>query len=240
LISFVPETVSTNGDLAGRIAAGEAVPEGHWLVADRQSAGRGRQGRVWLDGAGNFMGSTVVWPRAGDPPLPGLALVAGLAAHAALSELLSPPHRAMLKWPNDVMVGQAKLAGMLLERSGDAVVIGIGANLAVAPPVPGRETVALSAYRPAPDRDLFARSLAGAFAEELALWRGAGVAATIARWTAVAHPQGTPLLVGEPGEDPVAGRFAGLDPTGALILEAGNGTKRTILAGEVRLAPLAE
>jgi BirA family biotin operon repressor/biotin-[acetyl-CoA-carboxylase] ligase len=239
LIAFVPETASTNADLATRLARGERVPEGDWLVADRQTAGRGRQGRAWLDGAGNFMGSTVVQPRAGDPPLPSLALVAGLAAHAALSALVPPPHRAELKWPNDVLVGRAKLAGVLLERAGDGVVIGIGANLAQAPEVPGRETVALSAYGPAPDRDLFAQSLAAAFAAELALWRSAGLAALIARWSAAAHPPGTPLLVGEPGEEALPGRFAGLDATGALILALDDGTKRTIQAGEVRLAPAA-
>jgi len=239
LIAFVPETASTNGDLAARIASGEAVPEGDWLVADRQTAGRGRQGRAWLDAAGNYMGSTVVHARAGDPPLPSLALVAGLAAHAALSVLVPPPHRAELKWPNDVMVGGAKLAGVLLERAADAVVIGIGANLAVAPAVPGRETVALSAYGPAPDRDLFAGALAAAFAAELALWRSAGLPALIARWSAAAHPLGTALLVGEPGEAPLSGTFAGLDATGALILALGDGTKRTIQAGEVRLAPAA-
>lgn len=237
MIETVPETESTNGDLAGRIAAAQRVPEDHWLVADRQTAGRGRQGRAWLDGSGNFMGSTVVHARAGDPPLPSLALVAGLAAHAALSPLVPPPYRAIIKWPNDVMVGPAKLAGILLERAGDAVVIGIGSNLASAPQVEGRETIALSRFGPAPDRDTFAASLAGAFATELALWRSAGLGALIARWTAAAHPVGTALQVGEPGEEPISGSFAGLDSTGALILALADGTKRTIQAGEVRLAP---
>lgn len=237
MIETVPETASTNGDLAGRIAAGQLVPEAHWLVADRQTAGRGRQGRAWLDGSGNFMGSTVVHARAGDPALPSLALVAGLAAHAAVAPLVPPPHRAIIKWPNDVMIGPAKLAGILLERAGDAVVIGIGANLAAAPQVEGRETVALSRFGPAPDRDTFAASLSQAFAAELALWRSAGLPALIARWTAAAHPVGTALQVGEPGEEPLCGNFAGLDPSGALILTLADGTKRTIQAGEVRLAP---
>ena len=66
---------------------------------------------------------------------------------------IPPPHRAMLKWPNDVLIGGAKLAGILLERVGDAVVIGIGVNLAAAPDLPDRATIALSAFGPAPDRD---------------------------------------------------------------------------------------
>lgn len=240
MIAFIPETASTNGDLAARLARGDTVPEGDWLVADRQSSGRGRQGRAWLDGQGNFMGSTVVHARASDPPLPSLALVAGLAVHSAVSALLPLPHRAEIKWPNDVLVGMGKLAGVLLESAGQGVVVGVGVNLAHAPEVPGRETVALAQFGPAPDRDMFAQSLAGEFAAELDLWRRAGLDSLIARWTAAAHAPGTRLLVGEPGEEPLAGQFAGLDAGGALILALPDGTKRTIQAGEVRLAPPAQ
>ncbi len=230
------ETGSTNADLAARLARGGGLQEDDWLIADRQTAGRGRQGRAWFDGLGNFMGSTIVRERFGDPPLPSLALVAGLAVHAAVSARIPPPARAVLKWPNDVMVGAAKLAGILLERKGDAVVIGFGVNLAVAPPVEGRETLALSGFGPVPDRDLFARDLAVAFAAELMRWRGFGIGPLIARWRAAAHPVGTALAVGEPGEIPLHGKFAGLDEHGALLLALPDGTTRTIHAGEVRLA----
>lgn len=212
------------------------MPEGHWLVTDRQTAGRGRQGRAWFDGHGNFMGSTVVRDRFGDPPLPTLALVAGLAVHEAIAGRVPPPARAMLKWPNDVMIGRAKLAGILLERAGEGLVIGVGANLAIAPHVDGRETIALASFGPAPDRDLFAAELAACFAQELDRWRGYGLGPLLARWLAAAHPVGTPLVVGEPGEEPLRGEFAGLDDTGALLLRAGDGTTRTVHAGEVRLA----
>ena len=123
--------------------AGERIAEGHWLVADRQSAGRGRQGREWFDGFGNFMGSTVVHLRAGDPLAPTLALVAGLAAYQAVLPHCPDPVPLRLKWPNDLMFAGAKLAGILLEREGDSVIVGIGVNLAIAPQVPGRETLAL-------------------------------------------------------------------------------------------------
>lgn len=236
MIHTVAETGSTNADLAARLARGEPVPDGDWLIADRQTAGRGRQGRAWFDGHGNFMGSTAVHARFGDPSLPSLALVAGLAVHEAVAGRIPPPARALLKWPNDLMVGHAKLAGILLERVGDAVVIGIGVNLSVAPPVAGRETLALSAFGPAPDRDLFAADLAAAFADELVRWRGFGIGPLIARWRAAAHPLGTPLAVGEPGEMPLHGEFAGLDEDGALLLALVDGTTRTIHAGEVRLA----
>lgn len=235
-VEQIVETGSTNSDLAARITRGEAAAELSWLVADRQNAGRGRQGRTWFDGAGNFMGSTWVALRPGDPTPHTLALVAGLAVAETVASRLPPPHRPMLKWPNDVMIGGAKLAGLLLERAGDAVVVGVGVNLACAPAVEGRETVALSAFGPAPDRDLFAADLAEAFARDVERWRSFGLGPILARWAALGHPHGTPLLVGEPGEVPVAGTFAGLDPDGALLLRLADGTTRTVSAGEVRLA----
>lgn len=236
MIHTVAQTGSTNADLAARLAAGERLGEGHWLIADRQTAGRGRQGRAWFDGAGNFMGSTLVRPGPGDPPASTLALIAGLAVHEAVAPLIPPPHRAELKWPNDVLVGGAKLAGVLLESVSGAVVVGIGVNLAQAPALPDRDTLALSALGPAPDRDLFAASLARTFDRELDRWRQVGLDPLIRRWLAAAHPPGTPLVVGEPGETLLHGRFAGLGSDGALQLELADGTTRTIHAGEVRLA----
>ncbi|HBM06461.1 MAG TPA: biotin--[acetyl-CoA-carboxylase] ligase, partial [Erythrobacter sp.] len=85
MIRFVTETGSTNSDLAAQVRAGEVVAEGHWLVADRQVAGRGRQGRSWFDGSGNFMGSTAVRISPRDPAPATLALVAGVAAYEAVS-----------------------------------------------------------------------------------------------------------------------------------------------------------
>ena len=236
MIEIAASTGSTNADLAARIAAGAHVAEGDWLVADQQSAGKGRHGRDWFGGAGNFMGSTVVWPAAGAPAAATLALVTAIAVLETVAPLLTPPHFAMLKWPNDLLIGGAKLSGILLERTGDAVIIGIGVNLAAAPEVPGRSTVALAAFGPAPDRDTFAANLAARFATELERWRSFGTEPLLRRWQAAAHPVGTLLLVGEPGEVPLAGEFAGLNADGALQLRLPDGTRRTIHAGEIRLA----
>ncbi|MBQ95040.1 MAG: biotin--[acetyl-CoA-carboxylase] ligase, partial [Actinobacteria bacterium] len=74
MIRFVTETGSTNSDLAAQLRAGETVAEGQWLVADRQLSGRGRQGRTWFDGRGNFMGSTAVHIAPRDPNPATLAL----------------------------------------------------------------------------------------------------------------------------------------------------------------------
>ena len=102
------------------------------------------------------MGSTAVRLLPHDPAPGSLALVAGLAVLEAVSAILPPPYAAQLKWPNDVLVGGAKLAGILLERVGDTVVVGIGVNLAAAPELPDRATVALSRFGSTPDRDNFA------------------------------------------------------------------------------------
>lgn len=236
MIRYVPETGSTNADLSARLSGGEHVPEGEWLVADRQGAGRGRLGRAWTDGAGNFMGSTVVHLGAGDLSASTLALVAGLAAHEAISPHVAPPRRAILKWPNDVMIGSAKLAGILLERVGNSVILGIGVNLAAAPELTDRATVSLAAFGPAPDRDGFAQTLARQFDLELARWRNFGLAPIVVRWASVAHPIGTPLSVGEPGETPLECEFIGLADDGALLVRLADGSTRAIHAGEVRLA----
>jgi BirA family biotin operon repressor/biotin-[acetyl-CoA-carboxylase] ligase len=82
-----------------------------------QEAGRGRQGRQWVSEAGNFFGSTIVELAPGDPAPPSLSLAAGLALIEAV-DVAVPGLALMLKWPNDLMLGNSKLAGILLERSG--------------------------------------------------------------------------------------------------------------------------
>jgi BirA family biotin operon repressor/biotin-[acetyl-CoA-carboxylase] ligase len=235
LITFVAETGSTNADLIAALRAGERVAEGDWLVAERQTAGRGRQGRAWFDGAGNFMGSIVVRRAPQDHPAPTLALLAGVALHEAVAPLLADPSRLTLKWPNDLLLGRAKLAGILLEGESDTVVIGIGVNLAAAPTVEGRETAALGEFGPAPDRDIFAGSLADAFDRELDRWRTVGIAPLLRRWQAAAHPVGSALTVHEPGGATVAGQFAGLADDGTLLLCLEDGATRPIHAGDVML-----
>jgi BirA family biotin operon repressor/biotin-[acetyl-CoA-carboxylase] ligase len=234
VIRFVTETGSTNSDLAAQVRAGEVVAEGHWLVADRQVAGR--QGRSWFDGSGNFMGSTAVRISPRDPAPATLALVAGVAAYEAVSAVLAEPGKLRLKWPNDLMLGDAKLAGILLEREGDRIIVGMGVNLAAAPDLPDRKTVALAELGPAPDRDMFARALAEAFDRELERWRTYGLEPLTRRWASVAHPPGTRLTVQPPGEERIEGAFAGLTPDGALSLRLADGSTRAIHAGDVMLA----
>lgn len=233
MIETVRETGSTSADLTARLSAGENLPEGSWLVADRQTAGRGRLGRSWIDGAGNFMGSTVVHLRHGDPSPDTLALVAGLALHAVIAPLIDS---AILKWPNDLLVGGAKLAGILLERVGDAVIAGVGVNLTQSPQLADRATVALADLGVDIERDAFAADLARQFAEDLDRWRSYGLAPIVRRWEAAGHPLGTALSVDKPDGTRLAGQFAGLTETGALQLRLADGSLRVMHAGEVRIA----
>lgn len=236
MIRTVAETGSTNADLLDRIRAGEQVLEGEWLVADRQTAGRGRQGRGWFDGHGNFMGSTIVRAMPGDPPAHTLSLVTGIALYEAVRPFCPDDRMPMLKWPNDLLVGGAKLSGILLESTGPAVVVGVGVNLKQAPDLPDRVTIALSAFGPAPDRDFFAAELARNFANILQRWRTYGLEPILRQWSALATPLGTPLSVHEPGGALIAGQFDGLAEDGSLRLRLADGSSRAIHAGDVTLA----
>ena len=227
-LRFVEQTGSTNSDL---LTAAE-VHEGEWLVAARQDSGRGRQGREWKSLRGNFHGSTLVQLQAGDPPAATLALTAGLALIRAV-EAAAPATGLLLKWPNDLLLGSAKLAGILLERQDDRVVAGFGVNLANAPQVDGRETAALSNVTLV-SPEAFAPLLAAAFARELTRWRE-DPQGQIALWLESAHPVGTPLSVHLTAEENLSGTFAGLAQDGALRLSLPSGEERRIHAADVVL-----
>ena len=235
MIRFVDETGSTNADLLSQLSAGEPLREGDWLVARRQVSGRGRQGREWFDGAGNFMGSTIVRPASGDPAPHTLALMSGLAVYEALLPHCPDPSALMLKWPNDVLLGGAKLVGILLESSSGAVVVGIGVNLRAAPDLPDRQTVALSKITNPPSLENFADRLAASFDTELERWRNHGLDLLLRRWQAAAHPFGAQLTVHDPSGEKLSGTFAGLDASGSLLLRDSGGKTRTVHAGDVDL-----
>jgi BirA family transcriptional regulator, biotin operon repressor / biotin---[acetyl-CoA-carboxylase] ligase len=209
--------------------------EGVWLRAERQTAGRGRQGRAWVSPAGNLHASTLVRLRLADPPAPTLALVAGVAVEEAVSVFLPAGASLQLKWPNDLLLAGAKLAGVLLERVEGAVVVGIGANLAHHPHVPDRPTTSLAVHGVAVEAELFADTLAEAFARWLERWRGEGLSVVRARWLARAHPVGTALSARTPDGGVVEGLFAGLDADGLLILRLADGGTRVIHAADIAL-----
>lgn len=233
-ISWIDQTGSTNTDLLHLVNSLQPPAEGWWLVAERQTAGRGRRNRAWQDGTGNFTGSTAIRIRHSDPPAASLSLVAGLALHEVMAPLV-PAGTMVLKWPNDLLVRGAKIAGILLERCADHVVVGVGVNLSTAPDLPDRKTVAVSAFGPSPDRSVFATNLAQSMALEVERWRCFGLEPVRARWMSAAHPVGTCLRVHAPGGQAFVGQFCGLDDSGALCLRMADNTMQVIAAGDVLL-----
>lgn len=188
---------------------------------------------MWESIDGNFLGSTLIQPRPSDPPAPSLALAAGLALVEAI-EVASPEAPLSLKWPNDLMLGDAKLAGILLERSGDRIAVGFGVNLAEAPAIAGRKTAALKPFQEIAPQ-VFAPLLAGKFAQLLAAWRSADPTQFAQAWMARAHAVGTPLEVHSGPGEKVSGIFDGIEPDGAMRLKRGDGMIDIIRAGDVSL-----
>jgi BirA family biotin operon repressor/biotin-[acetyl-CoA-carboxylase] ligase len=225
------ETGSTNDAVAERAAAGET--EGLWLRAERQTAGRGRRGREWTSSSGNLHVSSFVRLGRDDPASPTLALVAAIALYDA-AERYVPAARLTVKWPNDLLLSGMKLAGILLERIGDIVVLGFGVNLASHPPDLERPATSLAAVAidpPTPDE--FAATLAEAFAAWLSRWRGEGLAVIRDAWLTRAHPVGMALIARLGNGEEVVGAFDGLADDGALRLRLVDGTLRTIHAADV-------
>jgi BirA family biotin operon repressor/biotin-[acetyl-CoA-carboxylase] ligase len=211
--------------------ARSGASEGLWLRAERQTAGKGRHGREWASPVGNLYISTLVRTRPGEPSPATLALVAAVALEETVAVF---GVKAMLKWPNDLLVNGAKLSGILLERVDDAVVLGFGVNLVHCPVGLGQPATSLSVYAPAPDPEIFADTLAEIFARWLSRWRD-GIAPVRARWLARAHPIGTALTARLADGTSVDGLFDGLTSDGALMLRLAGGTVRVIHAGDVFL-----
>lgn len=205
--------------------------EGDWLVALRQTAGKGRQGRSWVSQAGNFFGSTLVELASGDPPAQSLSMAAGLALIEAV-DTAAPGLPLLLKWPNDLLLDGKKLAGILLERQGNRVVIGFGVNLASAPEFADRPVAHLGGRMPP---EAFAPLLAGAMSRVLTLWRTSEPEAFAQAWLARAHPVGTELTVHAGESERVRGRFDGIAPDGTLRLRLDDGSVRAVHAADVEL-----
>lgn len=160
-----------------------------------------------------------------------MSLAAGLALIEAVDTAV-PAQALMLKWPNDLMLLGRKLAGILLERSGNRIAVGFGLNLASAPALPDRQAASLSA---AVTPQAFAPLLAGSFSRLLDLWRASQPELLAQAWLAKAHPLGTQLTVHSGKDDTVTGRFAGLERDGALRLAVGGGAVEIVRAGDVAL-----
>lgn len=220
--------------------AQEGAAEGLVVVADRQTRGRGRHGRSWESPAGNLYLTLLLRPDVPAQEAGGLALVAGLALAEACVDLGAPMGRLRLKWPNDLVCGSAKVAGILLEAEADQrqriawVSIGIGVNLAAAPTVAGRESAALAQIVPGAGPARLQERLLHRLAHHYGRWRRDGLRAVAAAWSRHALDPGTPILV-KPGKNQLSGSYVGIDGDGALLVDIG-GVMQRITTGEVLFA----
>ena len=181
--------------------------------------------------------STIVRLRPGDPAPATLALVAAVALEEVVRARLPATlaERLWLKWPNDLLLDGGKLSGILLERAEDAVVVGVGVNLAHHPDDTDRPATSFAAHGVAVEPGAFVEALATGFGQWVARWRDAGLGAVRDRWVARAHPAGTSLHVRLPDGTTLDGSFEGLGGDGALILRLADGTARVIHAADVFL-----
>lgn len=232
------------GAVSGTVgwSGSDMVDEGLIVQADVQTAGRGRRGRAWESPAGNLSCSVLVrvggaWGEAGQ-----LSFVVGVAMQEALATV-APALEIRLKWPNDLLLGGRKLAGILLETCFDPaeppghgfVIVGTGVNLAVAPQ--GREPLYPVATLRETGVAVAAVDLtvvyAQALAQWLARWRAQGFAPIRERWLTVAHGVGGPVIARLADGRELQGVFAALDVDGALLLRQDTGETQRILAGDV-------
>jgi BirA family transcriptional regulator, biotin operon repressor / biotin---[acetyl-CoA-carboxylase] ligase len=225
---------STNAEALSRARAGERGP--FWITAKSQSAGRGRRGNAWASPPGNLYATLLLSEPSAPEHAPQLSFVAALALHDAVVHC-APRLGPMLKvkWPNDLLLGLDKLAGILIEGESEplfAVVIGFGVNCINHP---------LDTFYPATDllmagavvrpNDLFA-ALSAEMVRRLAEWRrGEGFASVRADWLARAAGLGEKIRVRLP-ERELSGRFHGLDEAGRLLVQQESALV-PVTAGEV-------
>lgn len=230
---------STSDELKRLAAAGAG--DGTVLTARTQSRGRGRGRRQWLSPPGNLYASILVRPDCQPQDGAQLTLVAALAAAEAVAGVVPEPERVRCKWPNDVLVGGRKAAGILLESALAAsgriewIIAGIGINLAWHPPddagllYPATSVAAEGGGGVSPAA--LAVRLVAAFARWRRVWEADGFEAVRAAWLRRAHGLGRPVTV-RIDEATLEGVFVDLDPGGAMVVATADGERR-VLAGDV-------
>ena len=216
---------------ATRACARDGAPDGTVVVARQQTQGRGRHGRDWFSPEGNLYASILLRP--GLPParLSELGFVVALAAADAVDAVL-PRGRARLKWPNDVLLDGAKIAGILVEIVEDnAAIIGFGLNILRVPEATPYPVTCLRDAGANTSPEAVLAHLLCALERHLAHWSAHGFAHTRDAWLARGPAPGETIRV-RIGTRIDTGRFAGLDADGALLL-AENGATRRVVAGDV-------
>jgi BirA family biotin operon repressor/biotin-[acetyl-CoA-carboxylase] ligase len=235
-VVVLDEIDSTNAEARRRAEAGERGPL--WLMARRQTAGRGRRGRAWETGQGNLAATLLMITDRPPAEAAQLSFVAALAV-AEMADVYVPPALVRLKWPNDPLLSGRKLGGVLLESGpapggGQWMAIGIGVNLVTPPNAPEWPAAALFEYmlRPPPEPVEALEVLAAAFERWRRRWVAEGFAPVAEAWMARAEGIGE-LCVARLGTETVEGVAEGLDADGALRLRLADGRLRRITAGDV-------
>jgi BirA family transcriptional regulator, biotin operon repressor / biotin---[acetyl-CoA-carboxylase] ligase len=218
------ERIGSTNDEARRLAAAGA-PHGTVVHADEQAAGRGRLGRTWFSPPGNLYLSVLL--RLTLPPArnPELHFVTALTVADAIDALLPKQSRATLKGPNDVLVNDGKIAGILLESAEAAQIIGIGVNVLEAPRNAPYKTATLVGAGGIATVDGARDILLDSLAKHLSAWTEHGFDPIRTAWLGRAHPIGTVLRASIGGQSE-EGEFAGLDDSGAMLLDTAAGRKR--------------
>lgn len=245
VVERVDSTQRLTRDIVTDYLEESLVPPRLVLVAAHQTAGRGRQGRSWVSPAGGGVWATLVWRPEGDPDgdpqgdlLALLPLRVAVALARAVEELVGRPCR--VKWPNDLMVGEGKIGGVLIEAlargQGRLALVGFGVNHhfgAGGPPVPTATAVTTEAGAESdrvPSLGETFWCLAHGLAEELTAPRGA--AEVVAAFRRRSRHQLGEAMVCRVGGRQISGRFRGFDDRGFLQLEV-DGEVETLAAGEV-------
>jgi BirA family biotin operon repressor/biotin-[acetyl-CoA-carboxylase] ligase len=237
-LQVVPETGSTNTDLLA--AAADGAPEGAVLVAEAQSAGQGRLDRQWVSPPrAGLTFSILVRPAVPVAFWGWLPLLTGLAVQRAVHRLAAV--EAALKWPNDLLLGpeRHKAAGILAQAVGQAVVVGIGLNVTTREEeLPRADATSLLLEGAAcTDRDPLLRAILRQFAADYSGWREAAgdpvVSGLHTAYTDACDTLGRLVTVSLPGEDRLEGVAVGVDTDGRLVLQAPDGSQRTVAAGDV-------
>jgi BirA family biotin operon repressor/biotin-[acetyl-CoA-carboxylase] ligase len=226
---------STNAEALHLARMGERGPL--WITAVRQTAGRGRRGRAWISPPGNLYASLLLNDPAPAERWPELCFVAALAVHDAILGL-APRLEPILaiKWPNDLLVGGAKLAGILVEGECGktaAAVIGIGINCTRHPTDADHPATDLACAGESVTPEKLFRVLSDRMLGRLAQWNaGHGFSTTRAAWLARAGGRGEDVVV-RLADGEAVGRFEALDESGALVLRLPDGTSMRITAGDL-------
>ena len=220
---------STSLEAKRRAQDGETGPV--WIIALRQSAAYGRRQRAWEQYAGDLATTLLFEPAAPLERYGQLSFVASLALAAALDTFVSSDDVA-LKWPNDVLLGKHKCAGILLESLGRQLAIGIGVNIVTAPDnLPYKAARVIDFAKAPPSPEELASRIDRHFFDLYDQWREQGFGSIRNAWLARAAGLGEEMTVRLPNEE-FSGVFEGIDDSGGLILHSGSG-KRTVAAGEV-------